>query len=183
MKNVQSIRDTKVMRAFYKLENAIIVLSLAVIIILTAYNVILRYVFRVGQIWTDEFISFLLVLMSMLGMAVGVKEGSHNSLDSFVCKMPRKLQSAVYILDSIIVAVFLGYATFGGFRWLQTVKGQTMTVLRWPVTIMYSFVVIGCLFALVEHMINTVIAIRTKQCRFIPLEEQMLSEQTFDQSI
>lgn len=183
MQMKKSLRDNAFMKAFYKLEEFVIEASLAVIMILTLYNVFERYVMHKGVMWADELISFLLVLMAMLGMAVGVKEKSHSALESFVCRMPPKLQAFVYILDSLIVTVFLAVATYGGFRFVASVSGQKMTILKWPVSIMYSFVLIGCLFGLIENVINAVESVRNKECRFIPIEEQMCQETEFDQSI
>lgn len=183
MKKSTSIRDTKLFKAFYKLESFITIASLALIIALTSYNVILRYIFRRGSLWTDELIGFLMVLMAMLGMAIGVKEKSHSSLESLVCKFNKPIQKIIYIFDSLIVIFFLLVAVYGGFKFLNVVKAQKMVILKWPVSIMYSFVVLGCLLALIEQIINTIEAIRNDECRFIPLEEQMEMNQEFDQSI
>ena len=136
-----------------------------------------------GALWLDEFVSFLLVLLAMLGMALGVKDKSHSAMESFVCRMPRILQKIVYLFNSVIVTIFLGVATYGGFRFLKVVQGQTMIILRWPVSIMYGFVVIGCLMALIEHIIGTIEAVASNECRFIPLEEQMELETEFSQAI
>lgn len=183
MQRLQKIRATKVMQVFYKIENTLTILTLTAIISLTFYNVILRFVFRRGALWIDELISFLLVLMAMLGMAIGVKERSHTALENFVCKFSRRVQKVIYIFDSIIVAIFLFVASYGGFRFLGVVEGQSMVILGWPVSIMYGFVVIGCVLALIEHIIGTVEAIANKECRFIPLEEQMEMETEFNQGV
>lgn len=179
----KSLRDTTFMKVFYTLEEFVIEASLAVIMILTLYNVFERYVMHKGVMWADEFISFLLVLMAMLGMATGVKEKSHSALESFVCRMPPKMQAFVYLFDSLIVTVFLAVATYGGFKFIKSVSGQKMIILKWPVSIMYSFVLIGCLLGLIENIINAVEAIKNKDCRFIPIEEQMCQDTEFDQSI
>ena len=183
MKKSKSIRETKFFTVFYKLESFITIAALAIIIVLTSYNVILRYIFRRGSLWTDEFIGFLMVLMAMLGMTIGVKEKSHSALESLVCKFSKPVQKIVYIFDSLIVIVFLSVAVYGGFKFVNVVKAQKMVILKWPVSIMYSFVVIGCLLALIEQIINTIEAIRKDECRFIPLEEQMEMNQEFNQSI
>ena len=183
MKQQKDFRDTRFMRIFYKIEDAVTILSLSAILILTFYNVVLRFVFRTSSLWSDELISVLMVLMAMLGMAIGVKENSHSSLESLVCKLPAKLQSAVYIFDGIIVAIFLGVAVYGSFQFLGTVQGQKMVILPWPVSIVYSFVLLGCVLALFEHTVNVIAAIRKKECRFISLEEQMENESKFEQGI
>lgn len=179
----KSFRDTRFMKMFYKAEEFVIETSLGVIMFFTLYNFFARYVLRKGVIWVDELVSFLLVLMAMLGMAVGVKEKSHSALESFVCRMKPGAQTVIYILDALIVTVFLAVATYGGFRFVASVEGQRMIILKWPVSIMYGFVVVGCLFSLFENIINTIEAIRNRECRFIPIEEQMCHETGFDQSI
>ncbi|MBQ3210020.1 MAG: TRAP transporter small permease [Oscillospiraceae bacterium] len=178
-----NLRETKFMKWFYKLEEGVAILTVTTIILLTLYNVILRFVFRRGNMWIDEFIVFLMVLMSMLGMAMGVRDKTHSALESLVCKLPRKVQKVIYIFDSIVVAIFLAVACYGGYLFLDLVKIQKMVILKWPVSIMYSFIVIGCVIALIEHIINTVHDIRTDECRFIPLEEQMEMEQDFSQAV
>ena len=50
-----------------------------------------------------------------------------------------------------------------------------MMVLKWPVSILYIFIPIGMLFAAIEHIINCIIDIINDECRFIPIEEQVMS--------
>ena len=174
-------REKPLMKFFYKIEDFVTILSLTFIILLTLYNVVLRFIFRTSSLWSDELISFLMLFMAMMGMAIGVKENSHASLENVVCKCPKKLQAVLYIVDGIIVAIFLFTSVFASFQFLETVKGQKMVILRWPMTIMYSFILLGCVLASIEHIINMAEAIKNKECRFMTLEEQFDLEQTFEQ--
>lgn len=183
MRRLTNIRECKALKVFYKFENAVAILSALMIIVLELYIVIARSVFQRSSLWMDEFISFLLVLLAMLGMAIGVKENSHSAMESFVCKLPRPVQTVVFILNKILIAAFLGIAIWGGYRWLGSVKGQKMIILPWPVSIMYSFVVFGCLLAFIENIISTIEAIARNECRFISIEEQMEHETEFTQSV
>lgn len=183
MRKMTNIRECKALKMFYKIENAVAILSALMIILLELYIVIARSVFQRSALWMDEFISFLMVMLAMLGMSIGVKENLHSAMESFVCKWPRFIQTIVYIFDRVVISMFLGITTWGGFRWLESVKGQKMIILPWPVNIMYSFVVLGCLLAFIENIISTIEAIMRNECRFISLEEQMELETEFTQSV
>ncbi len=183
MEKLTNIRQCKALRLFYKIENTVAVTSAVMIILLELYIVFARSIFHKSALWMDEFITFLIVLLAMLGMSIGVKENLHSALESFVCRLPRSIQKVVYIFDRAVVGAFLGIATWGGFRWLASVKGQKMIILPWPISIMYSFVVFGCLLAFIENILSTIEAVAQKECRFITMEEQMERETEFTQSV
>jgi len=103
-----------------KLENAIVkilyhVCALLMMVMATVVTaqVVSRYVFGNPFTWTEELARYVFVWMSMLGMAVGVKYGSHIALDILVKKLqgtPRKVLVAVNQLFILAFTVTLTYS-------------------------------------------------------------------------
>jgi len=175
MRNIKYTRKNHLLKFIYKIIDIVIILSFSVILLATFYNILLRNIFSSGYLWLDEIITLSMVIAVMFGVALGIKEKTHVALDGIVAKMPRKIQRVFYFVDNIIVLIFFIFTIYGGFRYVSIAKGQAMMVLKWPVSILYIFIPIGIIFATIEHIINCIIDIKTDNCRFIPIEEQVAS--------
>jgi TRAP-type C4-dicarboxylate transport system permease small subunit len=176
MKSLKNIRSKPFLKAFYKTIDFIIIISLTIIILLTFYNVILRFVFKTGYLWIDDVVTFLMLLMAMLSVALGVKEKTHVCLDSVVSRLPRKIQTVIYLFVNTVVFIFLAVATYSGIWFLTTLGNQKMVILPIPMVVIYSFIPLSYLIATIEHIINCAIDIATNQCQFITIEEQFAAD-------
>jgi C4-dicarboxylate transporter DctQ subunit len=75
-------------------------------------NVIARYVFNYGLVWSDEVARFSLIWITFLGAAVLVRLGQHIKIDILVSYLPRMMQSLCFVLSQLLnclVAVILVY--------------------------------------------------------------------------
>lgn len=84
----------------------LVLLSLAV----TAYSVLLRYVFGTPVTWTDELSGYLVVGMVMLGAAEALRWGDHISVDLLTSRVGEGARRALDLwamLPVIAVAVAL----------------------------------------------------------------------------
>jgi len=127
-----------------KLENAIVkilyhVCALLMMVMATVVTaqVVSRYVFGNPFTWTEELARYVFVWMSMLGMAVGVKYGSHIALDILVKKLqgtPRKVLMAV---NQLFILAFTVTLTYSGFKLVQLGTRQTSPSLGLPMEWVY----------------------------------------------
>mgnify|MGYP001339459915 FL=1 len=127
-----------------KLENAIVkilyhVCALLMMVMATVVTaqVVSRYVFGNPFTWTEELARYVFVWMSMLGMAVGVKYGSHIALDILVKKLqgtPRKVLVAV---NQLFILAFTVTLTYSGFKLVQLGTRQTSPSLGLPMEWVY----------------------------------------------
>ncbi|MGI6034972.1 MAG: TRAP transporter small permease [Limnochordia bacterium] len=90
--------------------------------IVTALQVILRFVFQRPLMWTEEAARFLYVWLTFLGAAVIMRDNEHITIDFLVKKLPSKLQLALSlcIQGAIIVyavVVFMGSLIMIRINW------------------------------------------------------------------
>ena len=109
---------------------------LAVMTLLTAVQVLLRYAFDTGLIWSLEATTYSFAWLVLLGMSYGVRTRSHIAVDLLVDRLgPRRRR----IAGLIGIAVCLVYALlmlYGGFEFVRRLysldhRARDLPVDRW----------------------------------------------------
>lgn len=177
MENTKRKREVSPLRILHILEDIAIVVPLIIVLIMTILNVILRYVFLTGILWSEEFIGFCMLFIGIIGAAACVRDRLNTSLDGVVCKFSLKTQKAFYFADNALVTVMLAYFTYGGIQFTKTVGSQQSFILNWPMKVFYAMIPIGTFLCLVEEIINVVTDIKNKECRFKTIEELIAEEE------
>ena len=86
----------KACRALFKALEWFAIICMVVLTIIVFMDVILRYIFKQGFSWTQEVATLMLVWFSLIGMAIGVLERIHISIEMFTAKLPEK---AIQVLE------------------------------------------------------------------------------------
>jgi TRAP-type C4-dicarboxylate transport system permease small subunit len=89
-------------RACLKLGVAGLVLLIAAVL----YQVVGRYVFNDTPTWAESGAVLLVLYVTMLGMAVGVRDAGHIGLESFLVLAPEGLRHKLEILIHALVLLF-----------------------------------------------------------------------------
>lgn len=88
------------MRWLHRLEEWLIAILLAIMTIITFAQVIARYVFDYSFTWALELVQFLFAWLIFLGMAYGVRVGSHIGVDALVKSLgPRAARTCGILAD------------------------------------------------------------------------------------
>ncbi len=98
-----------------RIEEAILSLLLAAMVLITFSQVIARYVFNSGAVWALEVTTTLFAWMILFGASYGIKIGAHLGVDVVVQKLPQRGQRVAAILAAlfcILYAVILLDASF-----------------------------------------------------------------------
>jgi TRAP-type transport system small permease protein len=94
---------TKALDALYWVLKVLLTLLIAVLMVPVAMQVLSRYTGIVPRyIWTEELARFLLVWMIMIGAMIGVREGTHFTVDLFP-----KLHGRVRAAADLFVGLFV----------------------------------------------------------------------------
>jgi len=109
---------------FKNLEEIFGSLILISIICAMFLEVVFRYCFRHPFLWTDEYTRLALIWMTFVGIVVGVKRGSHITIDFLVKKLPVFLQKVLGVIVKII---------FMGFCILMILNGYQLTKLKYDI--------------------------------------------------
>jgi len=80
--------------------------GLVLLIIAVLYQVIGRYIFNDTPTWAESSAVLLVLYVTMLGMAVGVRDAGHIGLESFLALAPEWLRLKMELLIHALVLVF-----------------------------------------------------------------------------
>ncbi len=174
---MKNIKEARIVKIIHSLEEIIIISVLVVVLILTIINVIYRYIFFSGFLWSDELIGFGMLFIGLIGMATCVRDKLNTSLDGVVSKLPLKVQMVFYFLVKAVVFFTLFYFIYSGFKFLATVGMQKSVVLKWPMRMFYLLIPIGSLLAFFEEVMIMLDDIAHGECRFRSIDEQIVNDQ------
>lgn len=104
---VAAIAAVRVDRAVERIGRAASWLTLA-IVALMAVNVLLRYAFSIGSVWSQELEWHLLAPLVLLGMTYALQQGEHVRVDIFYARFPARVKAAVDLLAGVLAVVIAG---------------------------------------------------------------------------
>lgn len=113
------------MKSFDKLlthaMNAVIVISLVLMVIMVFSNVVLRYAFNSGITASEELSRFFFLWLIFVGSIVAMRERAHLGVDTLVSRLPRS-GKILFALISNALMLWVCYLFLIG-SWRQTVVG------------------------------------------------------------
>ena len=74
--------------------------------ILLFVNVILRYVFNSGIIWSEELVRYAIIWLTFFSIGYGVRKDTHVKIDILHYYLPKKANKALNIIVEIMSAIF-----------------------------------------------------------------------------
>lgn len=82
------------------------VLGLVLLVLAVLYQVVGRYIFNDTPTWAESGAVLLVLYVTMLGMAVGVRDAGHIGLESFLVLAPEGLRLKLEMLIHALVLLF-----------------------------------------------------------------------------
>lgn len=121
-----------------KLLNLLAGLSLSVMVILTTYQVITRYVFNAPSTWSEELVGYLFAWSTLFGAAIVTGERGHMNIPILIDRMSPPVRKGFHIFSEIIAFVFSAtILVFGGVQVSQLAMGQQTSSLGVAVGVFY----------------------------------------------
>lgn len=151
MKYIESIK-----KALAKGTEWVCVALVALLTILSILSVVLRYVFNIVFIQTEELITFLFVATCFLGGVSVMYKKEHVSVALIQSKMPPKVQKVMVIFQYIIIVAVNCLLIYCSFRWIRTNIGYTTPGLRVPYWTVYIIVPISCFLSAIVAALQLV---------------------------
>ena len=102
-----------------------------------------RYAMNDSASWTEEIARYLLICITFIGAAIGVRKNNHIQVDFLYRILPKPLMRVMSTLVDVARIAFLAYATWLTFQLLQRIGGQQMAVVNLPIGLVYSVVLVG----------------------------------------
>ena len=93
-------------------EDLISAFFISVTTILVVINIVLRYIFNSGLVWSEEVATGCFVWSVFIGAVAVFKHRGHVGVDIIVKKMPQSVQKAVALITDIILVALNGYTSY-----------------------------------------------------------------------
>jgi len=90
----------------FPLESTLCII-LVMMVSISFFQVISRYLLHVSLSWSEESCRFLLMWMGMLSAAYGFKIKSHFSLNFVKNKFSESIQNSILFLSTLLMSIFL----------------------------------------------------------------------------
>ncbi|RST55794.1 TRAP transporter small permease [Variovorax sp. MHTC-1] len=132
------------------------VVLLIAIIVCVQYQVVGRYLFNDTPVWAEGLALQLVLYVTALSVAVGVRDAGHIGLESLVTLLPESMRLKVEILIHALVALFGAIMVSSGWLWTRLKWSDIKPMLGIPVGMDYlALVIAGLLIVLfsVEHIV------------------------------
>lgn len=132
------------------------VLGLVALVACVQWQVIGRYLLNDSPTWTEPVALLLVLYITALAVAVGVRDAGHLGMESVVALLPRGAQRVAEALIHLCVITFAVLMAVAGWEWLTLKWAEPKPLLGVPEGLDYlPLVIAGALIVLfcIEHLI------------------------------
>ncbi len=132
------------------------VLGLVLLVACVQWQVLGRYVMNDSPTWTEPVALLLVLYITSLAVAVGVRDAGHLGMESLVALLPRGAQRVAEALIHLCVITFAVLMALAGWEWMTLKWAEPKPLLGMPEGVDYlPLVIAGGLIVLfcIEHLI------------------------------
>jgi TRAP-type C4-dicarboxylate transport system permease small subunit len=109
-------RENPATRVPLKVEEALVAAAMAAMALITAANVVSRYLTNISFAFTEEYSVVLMVLVALLGTSVATAAGRHIRIGYFVELMPKRGQRFAEMAAMLLTVLCFGILAWYGYR-------------------------------------------------------------------
>ena len=119
------------------------------------HGVASRYFFGLPTIWQTEFSIYLLMFVTFVGAAYGLRHHAHVGVDLLVQSAPPRVQLALRLLSSVLsLLVILVVAYTATVMWWEATEGgwTSSTAWRAPLSLVYAILPLGMVLVACQYI-------------------------------
>jgi TRAP-type C4-dicarboxylate transport system permease small subunit len=137
-------------RAGRWLENALLVILFAALMLLATSQIVLRDVFSTALLWSDGAVRLLVLWLAVVGAVAASRDHKHIAIDLAGRLLPARLERPVGLAVALFTAVVTGSLAWFSWRFVSDSREFGDTLLgNWPAWILQLILPIG--FALISY--------------------------------
>lgn len=139
-------------------EGYVCVVMLIAMSIIVFMQVICRFILKSSLPWSEEASRYLLVWVSFLGGAYGVRRGAHLGVEAVILMLPKKLRSFVELLSMVIGIALCGIILKYGVDIVitQMNRMQYSPAMRIPMGYVYLAIPVGMVLFIIRYIQNII---------------------------
>lgn len=146
-------KKNKIVDFLDRLEEIVLVIMFALMVLVIFGQVIMRYVFNNSLSWSEELGKFLFVWISWIGISIGAKRKEHIKITMFVDKCSPKNALICEILSEIIVFGICAVTAYYGIELVISQAHINFAGIKISMSWGYLAVVIGCAVMMLRNLI------------------------------
>jgi TRAP-type C4-dicarboxylate transport system permease small subunit len=130
-------------------------LMMVAMVLIIFSNVVLRYVFNSGLMWSEEVALLLAVWFIFIAMSLGVKQNLHINITLFPeSRQPRWLRKALGVLKSAAVLVVAITMLVHGWKLVGFTMQSIMPATQWPAGLLYAILPVSAVIMIYESLMD-----------------------------
>jgi len=129
----------RLLRAADRLEEAFMIVALTVMTLLTFVQVVLRYGFDLGVVWSLEATTYTFAWLVLVGMSYGVRTDAHIAVDLLTSRLPPRAARVVALAALACVLGYCALMIYGSVQFVDRLMtlgthARDIPLPRWVLT-------------------------------------------------
>ncbi len=143
------------LRIINRAEEAIICILLVLTTLLVFIDVVMRFGFNSGFMWSQELTLHMSAYMVLFGASYGLKVGSHIGMDAFVKLFPSMGRRILTGIAAILALTYCALIFYGSWIYLKKMHliGIELEDIPVPAWLAHSLLLVGFLFLIIRLLI------------------------------
>lgn len=164
---------SKIRNGLNHVLNALTGTSFLVMVVITTWQVIARYIFKNPSTWSEELVSYMFAWASLFGACLVTGERGHMNIPLLVEKLSGTGQKVLAVVGEVIAMLFsIIILVYGGAQITQLAMGQLTSSLGVAVGVFYVALPIAGVLNSVYCILNIVDIVKNG----VPAAEQNETE-------
>jgi C4-dicarboxylate transporter, DctQ subunit len=127
-----------------RLEETFMIVTLAAMTLLTFVQVVLRYVFGTGFVWSLEVTQYLFAWLGLIGMSYGVRTQAHIAVDAVTRRLPPRVAHGIALVALALALAYCAAMVYGSVVFVERLialgnYARDIPLPRWLLTIVMPF--------------------------------------------
>lgn len=143
------------MRIINRTEEAVICILLVLTTLLVFVDVVMRFGFNTGFMWSQELTLHMSAWFVLFGASYGLKVGSHIGMDAFIKLFPRGMRRILSAIAAILATIYCCLIFYGSWIYLAKMKmiGIELEDIPIPAWLAHGMLVVGFAFLIIRLLI------------------------------
>jgi len=143
------------MRIMNRAEEAVICILLVLTTLLVFIDVVMRFGFNTGFMWSQELTLHMSAWFVLFGSSYGLKVGSHIGMDAFIKLFPRTMRRILSGIAAILAISYCSLIFYGSWIYLKKMKmiGIDLEDIPVPTWLAHGMLLVGFAFLIIRLMI------------------------------
>lgn len=162
------------LRLLSRFVEGLVILGATVIVTIVTIEVVLRYIFGLSLIFTEELARYLMVWIVFLGGALAVKDDSHIRINVLVQRLSPRLGQLVRIIAHGLTMLLLVVLTVEGTKILPRQLDQMCITIDTSMFYFYLAIPVGSILMIIFILPRIRDSISRWPEKYEPTEERLL---------